>query len=126
MLTHRSACLAVAVTLIAGGAVAQRMPNMELARCTLAASPTTEALCEPQVVSLGVNGAEIAPDGHFGIPEPSEVAMFGLNSVTIISPEEQVVVLFPEAGADVASANEVVPDRDVEETGSITPSEPQQ
>ncbi len=123
MLSHRSACLAVALGLIASGAFARERPAADLARCTVAASPSQENLCEPQAVRLGIDGAEAVAEMQPPIVTPLQVATFELNGVALISPDDRTVMAFPGEGTDVAAADETAPGADAEVTGSVSPSD---
>ncbi len=118
MLFHRSAGLALALTLVMGSAYAQGSSSADLGRCTVAALPTAGDPCEPQSVRLGVSGAEVVSD--MGRPGDSrmEIATFDVNGIAVTTPGERMVVQLPDANTNVA-AGEVSPEMDVTTTGSV-------
>ncbi len=123
MLFHRSAGLALALTLVVGSAYAQRSESTDLGRCTLAALPTADDLCEPQSVGLGVSGAEMVSDMRNLGDTRLEVATFDVNGVAVITPSARIVMHLPDADTSVA-ATEASPD--VDATGSVSSNGAQQ
>jgi len=123
MLFHRSAGLALALTLVIGGAYAQESSSADLGRCTMAASPTANDPCEPLSVRLGVSGAEVVSDMQRPVDRRLEVATFDVNGVALITPGERTVVQISDSSTNVA-ATEASPDIDA--TGSVSSNGAQQ
>ncbi len=119
----RSACLVLALTLMAGAAVAQDSqgsPPIGLRGCTLPAAPSAEQPCHHQMARLGLDGVEAVTDLQIPAAESLQVAMFDVNGAVVISPSEVTVMAFQDAGTAVA-AGEPSPGGDVETTGSVSP-----
>ncbi len=123
---HRTACLAAALSFVAGSVVAQESPSLGLRGCTLPAAPSPEEPCHHQVARLGLDGVEAITDLRLPAAEPLQLATFDLTGMALVSPQERVVVTFAETGTAVAAAGETSPDADVEATGSVEPAAPPQ